>query len=140
MKFWDSSALVPLALDQPASPQVTAVLTADPEMVLWWGAPVECQSALCRALREGQLATAAYESARDLISALQRHAFEVQPSDDLRRRALRLLAVHELRAADSLQLAAALEWCEERPEKSGFACLDERLRLAAGREGFAVLP
>jgi hypothetical protein len=51
-----------------------------------------------------------------------------------------LLAVHPLRAGDTVQLAAALEWCEARTEGAGFVCLDDRLRRAAGREGSAVLP
>lgn len=140
MKFWDSSALVPLALRQPASDEVTAVIAGDSAIVLWWATLIECQSALCRAVRDRRVSAAAYPAAREALGRLQGHAFEVQPSDAVRRRALRLLGVHDLRAAASLQLAAALEWCEERTEGAGFVCLDGRLRRAAGREGFAVLP
>jgi len=60
--------------------------------------------------------------------------------DDVRARAQRLLAVHRLRAADSLQLAAALVWCRERPIGVGFVCLDDRLCGAAVREGFTMEP
>ena len=76
----------------------------------------------------------------DRIRMLVEHADTVSPSDELRRRAARLLAVHPLRAADALQLAAALLWCEEQPHGEGFVSLDARLREAAGKEGFAVLP
>jgi hypothetical protein len=50
------------------------------------------------------------------------------------------VASHPLRAADALQLAAALVWCDEAPQGTAFVCLDDRLRDAARREGFAVLP
>jgi hypothetical protein len=45
-----------------------------------------------------------------------------------------------LRAADSLQLAAALLWTRGRPAGHDLVCLDERLREVAVSEGFAVLP
>ena len=64
----------------------------------------------------------------------------VAPTLALRERAGRLLASHPLRAADALQLAAALVWCDERPAEEGFVCLDRRLRDSARREGFAVVP
>ena len=40
----------------------------------------------------------------------------------VRRRAGRLVAAHPLRAADALQLAAALVWCEEQPAGEAFVC------------------
>jgi predicted nucleic acid-binding protein len=64
---------------------------------------------------------------------------EVQPSEPLRDAARRLLRVHELRAADALQLAAAGAASEGRPMTLAFVCLDERLGSAAEREGFPVL-
>jgi hypothetical protein len=51
-----------------------------------------------------------------------------------------VLAAHPLRAADALQLAAALVWTGEAAAGEAFVCLDERLRDAARREGFEVLP
>jgi predicted nucleic acid-binding protein len=64
----------------------------------------------------------------------------VSPTDEVRRRAARLVAVHPLRAADALQLAAALLWCEEQPHNEVFVSLDGRLRDAARNEGFDVRP
>jgi len=60
--------------------------------------------------------------------------------EPVRARALRLVRTHALGAADALQLAAALVACGERPEALPFVCLDDRLRDAARREGFPVLP
>jgi uncharacterized protein len=51
-----------------------------------------------------------------------------------------VLATHALRAAEALQVAAALTWCDESPRGERFVCLDERLKQAARREGFDVLP
>lgn len=59
MRFWDSSALVPLLVDEPTSPVVVAEYLVDPEQMAWWGTGLECVSALARAEREGRLASAA---------------------------------------------------------------------------------
>ena len=50
------------------------------------------------------------------------------------------IRVHPLRAADGLQLAAALAAAEEAPASIGFVGFDARLNQAASREGFAILP
>jgi len=47
--------------------------------------------------------------------------------------------VHPLRAADSLQLAAALSWVREEPGGASLASLDDNLRIAATKEGFTVV-
>jgi predicted nucleic acid-binding protein len=64
---------------------------------------------------------------------------EVQPTDDLRRRAERLLGAHKLRAADALQLAAALVWCGNRPRGRVFIGADGSLSDSAEAEGFTVI-
>jgi predicted nucleic acid-binding protein len=46
--------------------------------------------------------------------------------------------VHPLSAADALQLAAALEWCEGKPQGNVFLTFDRRLREAAGLAGFTL--
>jgi hypothetical protein len=52
---------------------------------------------------------------------------------------MRLLRVHDLRAADALQLGAALTFAEGQPDALGFVTLDGRLAKAAVREGFPVV-
>ena len=74
------------------------------------------------------------------LAAVLDAANAVQPGDEVCVKALRLLGVHPLRAADASQLAAALLWTRERPGGRDFVCLDERLRTAAAIEGFRVLP
>lgn len=135
MKFWDSSALVPLLLQQPQTKRVRHLLAEDDELVVWWGSAVECASAIARLHRDGHLSAAAERDARSLLEVLRKSWFEVQPGDAVREQAMRLLRVHALRAADALQLAAALEWAGAPPE-GGFVTFDDRLLEAAQREGF----
>lgn len=135
MRFWDSSALVPLVLQQPRTGEARALLDEDDELVVWWGSALECASAIARLHREGQLAATGERDARSLLDTLRKSWFEVQPGDAVREQALRLLRVHTLRAADALQLAAALEWGGAPPE-GWFVTFDDRLREAAVREGF----
>jgi predicted nucleic acid-binding protein len=87
-----------------------------------------------------QLPADAFATANDRLRALVELVDTVSPSDELRRRAARLVAVHPLRAADALKLAAALLWCEEQSHGETVVSLDERLREAARREGFDVKP
>lgn len=140
MRFWESSALIPLLVQQPSRTRIEDLRRRDPAGALWWGTPVEVASALERLQREGVLSRSGLQEARSLFDDFHADALEIQPTEELRFRAVRLLAVHRLRAADALQLAAALIWSRERPRGMGFVSLDDRLRAAAAREGFQVLP
>ncbi len=138
--FWDSSALVPVLTAEARSSDMVALLRSDRAPAIWWGCPVECQSALHRRGREGLLSPGALAEALARLGLLAEDVDVVAPTTQLRGRAGRVLAAHPLRAADSLQLAAALVWSDETPSGEAFVCLDERLREAARREGFEVLP
>jgi predicted nucleic acid-binding protein len=138
--FWDSSSVVPLLVPEARSAALAAMLRSDPEMVLWWASPVECQSALYRQHREDALPAGLLDEALKRLRTLAEDADFMVPTNRLRERAGRLLAAHPLRAADALQLAAALAWCDEAPHGTSFVCLDERLRGAARSEGFTILP
>ena len=139
MRFWDSSALVPLLLEEPTSPSILAEYFRDPEQIAWWATGIECVSALARAEREGRLAPAVMADAVGRLEALELAWAEVQPTDQLRELAVRLLRVHALRASDALQLAAALVAAEGHPGWLTLVSLDERLALAAEREGLRVV-
>lgn len=139
MRFWDSSALVPLLVGEATSAAVTNELERDPEPVVWWAAGVECVSALARLERDGALSAAEMVEAMMRLSALEGTWREVQPIERVRRVAARLLRVHPLRAADALQLAAAFVAAEEQPASLCVVTLDDRLARAAEREGFVVI-
>ncbi len=138
MKFWDASAIVPLVVAQRHSRPLQSILAKDPSMMVWWTTGIECVSALARLEREGSPASALRESfgrLKEFAASWQ----EIDPSDDLRETATRLLRVHPLRTADALQLAAAFVAASGRPSSLDFVALDERLTTAAQKEGFAVI-
>jgi predicted nucleic acid-binding protein len=140
MMFWDASALIPLCVREARTPLVRQLLSRDPVPVVWWATPVECRSAFARLRREGVFDQDQEQQAARPLALLQENWMEILPGTVLRDKALRLLAVHELRAADSLQLAAALIWAGDSPSGRTFVCLDNKLRAAAQREGFWILP
>jgi uncharacterized protein len=138
VRFWDASAVIALLAGETALQRMRELLNEDPEILAWWGTPVEIASALARREREGLLTAeqvaAGLRTARQLADSWH----EIVPSDAVRRSAERLLRVHPLRAADSLQLAAALIGADHDPGTLEIVCLDERLTSAARREGFLV--
>ena len=139
MNFWDTSALVALGVDEPHRHRALRILNEDDRMAVWWGTQIEYAAALARRERDGSLSTE--EVSRHLVrlAALSQVWYEVQLSRRIVTLARRLLRVHPLRAADSLQLAAALAVAEDDPSSIGFVCFDVRLNQAASREGFAIL-
>ncbi len=139
MRFWDSSALVALLVSEPESPRRAGHLRADPIMAVWWATAVECESAVQRRVRDGSLDPAGARQARERLVDLAAAWHEVPPAASLRSLAVRLLRTHPLRAADALQLAAALHLSTALRHQVGFACADERLSEAAEIEGLVVL-
>jgi uncharacterized protein len=139
MKFWDASAIIPLLADEPSRERLLDLIEADPEILAWWGTPVEIASALARREHEKQLKSDEVEAALAAARRLAEQWHEVVPSAAVRRTAERLLRVHPIRAADSLQLAAALIAADHDPATLEMVCLDARLATAARREGFTVL-
>jgi uncharacterized protein len=138
MRFWDASAIVPLLLAEPGRDGLITLLERDADVIVWWGTPVECASAIARRERPFALAFAEAGAALGTLVALSASWSEVVASDAVRTVAQRLLRVHPLRAADSLQLAAAIIAAEGDPRTLPFVCLDSRLGEAAEREGFTV--
>lgn len=139
MRFWDSSALVPLLVSERASEAVGLALRDDAAVLVWWGTRVECVSAIARLEREAGLAAASASGAINRLDAIRDAWAEVQPAERVRATAIRLLRTHPLRTADALQLAAAIAGSEEHPETLPFVTLDDRLAEAAEREGFVVI-
>lgn len=140
MRFWDSSALVPLLVHEVSSWKVWELVQQDPEMVLWWATPIECAAALARIDGEDRVWKPVLQQSQRALRSLVANATEVRPTEDVRGFAEHLVSKHPLRAADSLQLGAALFWRQGYPDGASFVALDGRLRLAAALEGFRVLP
>lgn len=139
MRFWDTSAIVPLLIDEPERAAVLGAFEFDPMVVTWWGTGVECASAIARQQRDEVLDRRDFERALSRLDALAASWQEIEPTDHLRRSAIRMLRVHALRAGDALQLAAALRAAEDHPASLPFVTYDNRLAHAATREGFPVV-
>lgn len=138
MKFWDSSAIVPLLVNDTATARLQKLALADAAMFVWWGTEVECASAISRLEREGALDAQAAGDAFDRLRDLSGAWHEIEPVDEVRETAVRFLRVHPLRATDALQLAAAFIAGERRPPSLEIMTLDERLAAAARKEGFVL--
>ncbi|NCW28703.1 MAG: PIN domain-containing protein [Verrucomicrobia bacterium] len=136
MNFWDTSAIGPLLWEEINSAVRLQQLEEDPWMVVWWTTPVEIESALTRRKLGNQLDESNEERVRNRLKALSDSWIEIEPSYLLRELAKRLIRVHGLRSADSLQLAAALIACGNRPSGHHFLTGDQALKTAAGKEGF----
>jgi predicted nucleic acid-binding protein len=140
MAFWDASAIVPLCCSQAATSRSRKLLREAGRMVVWWGTPVEARSAFARLTRDGALTDAERVRAVKLLDQLRPSWDEIQPSARARAIAEELPDRHAVRALDAMQLAAALVWCRERPNRRPFICFDERLSSAAAAVGFTVRP
>jgi predicted nucleic acid-binding protein len=136
--FWDASALVPLCVIESTTP-TTVKLMREMSPVVWWGSIVEIQSAICRLHRDLTIPDAGKRTAAARLEELNRTWKEISPGEKLRELALTLLCDYSLKAADGLQLAAALIWCEEKPARRKFVCADQKLLKIARSVGFAVV-
>jgi hypothetical protein len=140
VRFWDSSALAPLIVAEESSPVMRALAEEDRRMVVWWAAPVECASAVARREHGGDLSAVDASDALTTLDSLAEEWSEVPPTGQLRADAQRLVRIHDLRAADALQLAAARAANERWPQLLPIVTVDERLARAARLEGFPLLP
>ena len=140
MKFLDASALLPLCLKEPQTVKVQDLVQQDGDLVVWWGTLIESYSALARLRREQVLTSEEESQSRQMFLRLHSQWSEVRPSNLVRDQASRVLLLHSLRAAGALQLAAALVLAGSQIPNLEFVCLDQRLREAAAREGFQVIP
>ncbi len=139
MRFWDSSALVPLVCRETQSAQCRQWLRTDSVILVWAFAATEVVSALARKLRTRALDRRVFGTAKRRLGQLESAWSEVTQYEAVKGRARRLLETHDLSAADALHLGAALVAVEERTSDVGFVTFDVRLAEAAEKEGFHVL-
>ena len=137
--FWDASAIVPLCCLQPQTQAARKARRLFPQLVTWWATSVECNSALRRLERAQEMTARETQQAFQELDRLRLRWTEVAPLEEVRSLAERLLGSYLLRAADSLQLAAALTWCNRRPRGKTFVSGDEKLLEAAEKEGFNIV-
>jgi uncharacterized protein len=140
VRFWDTSALVPLIVQQTRSSEAIAWVAEDAGIVAWTLTQTEVLSAIRRLTREGGLTARAATEAERVTLDLMIRSQVVADIEPVKARAARLLRTHPLRAGDALQLAAALAWANDRPDRQILHTFDVRLGQAAEREGFRVIP
>ncbi len=138
MKFWDTSALLLLLVEQPASREARALFRADANIVVWKYTRVEVMSALHRLHRDGALSDEDFGKARQRAEALLGRVTVIEQVDAIGERAETAVAVHPLRTLDALQLGAALVMADDRPRKGHFVAVDGKLHDAARAQGFAT--
>ena len=139
MRFWDSSALVPVFLAEPTSGWARKVMNRDPGVAVWALTRVELMSAIERRRREDPDLSSRFSAARTEVMQTWGIWIEIAIIETVREHAERLVTAHPLRAADALQLGAALVASAGNPATLQFVTLDQRLGAAAAREGFPVL-
>jgi uncharacterized protein len=139
VRFWDTSAIIPLWIAEQASPRARAWYRNDPDVIAWTLTRVEVFSALARRRREAPLAASRLLTVRrDFVRAWEQWS-EVTAIEIVRRHAERIVESYPLRAADALQVGAAITAAEDDPTGLEFVTFDENLAHAAEREGFRVL-
>ena len=139
MRFWDTSAIVPTLVDEPGSARMRDLADDGTTVGVWWATIVECSRLSHGAIRSGDLSPPMPRWRLATLRSSPSEWSEIPPTERLRDDAGRLVRVHDLRAADAFQLAAARAACDDHPETLPFVTLDDRLALAASREGFPVL-
>ena len=139
MRFWDSSALVPIFLKEAATPEVEGWRAADPAITTWMMTRVEVLAAIARKKRERPDMVALWNLAARDVNDVSLRWVEIYDAVAARLHAERLVMEHPLRTADALQLGAALVAADGDPQSLELVTLDRRLAEAARREGFPVL-
>lgn len=136
--FWDSSSIVPVCVEQEASIRAKK-LTVSFGMVVWWLAPVEVRGGIARLVRMGRITANEQVQGLVMLEVLRSDWREVLPTAALRDRAEGFVDRFPLRAADSLQLAAAWLWCQGHPRERPFISGDVQLLEAARQLGFNAI-
>jgi predicted nucleic acid-binding protein len=138
MSFWDSSALVPLCTNEPRSISAGRLWKNLSQKFVWWETSVEISSALARLERENLISLHKRLSAEKRLEILEKVWTEIQPIPRIKELARTFPAQYKMKAADSLQLAAALVWCKENPKGKDFVSGDEHLIKVAKTIGFTI--
>jgi hypothetical protein len=138
VRFWDSSALVALVIPEAGTARVRTWVNEDPQIAVWTLTRVELLSALARHRRDRPRAAEQLVRARgEVLEAWERWT-EVTAVDVVRAHAERIVERHPLRAADALQIGAAVVFGRGEPSAVDFVTLDAAQAEAATREGFHV--
>ncbi|MDP8989695.1 MAG: type II toxin-antitoxin system VapC family toxin [Acidobacteriota bacterium] len=139
--FLDTSALAKLYVREPGTDKMLKLAAqADASLVILSLSRVELRAAVQRRVRSRDLSK---ENAQAALTAFNDHLgaiYVVQHvTEALIEKALGLIDKHNLRAYDSIQLAACLTLpMQKSDERATFTCADKHLIAAAEKEGWPV--
>jgi len=139
VRFWDTSALVPIVVVEPKSPIVRRWMAEDRNVVVWTLTRAELLSALARKRRNTPAAREGLRTARRELLAVWERWAEVESVDLVRHHAERVVERYPLRAAEALQIGAALVAAGQDAASLTFVTLDASQAEAAEAEGLRVL-
>lgn len=140
MRFWDSSSIVPLCTKEDATDKILNLYLHPSQLAVSRTTIVEVNSSIARKGRVADLTSTGVARALSAIASLRKDWVEIDITTTVLDLACDLLYLHPLRAADAIQLAAALTWCDHSSRGREFVCLDRRLATVAAEVGFTVLP
>ena len=135
--YWDSSALVALLIEEEKSVKARKLKGQTSQILTWVLTPVEVFSALCRLEKEGALSLDDFQKCYEVWQMIENGLIFVKDIEAVKCITYRLLRVHSLKAADSLQLAAAI-LSKQTSDVFPFITFDQKLEEAALKEGFQV--
>jgi uncharacterized protein with PIN domain len=139
LRYWDTSAIVPLLLEERGSALARAWLEDDPQIVTWALTRLEIAATVERLARDGVISAGERRRIHEAFERFSAMWAEVTDILATRSRAMALLARQVLHSADAAQLGAAWLAAEGDPTALEFVCFDRALAGAAEREGFRVL-
>lgn len=138
MAFYDTSALLPWLRHERRTETTAKLIENFQPIIVWWGTETECESALSRLEREAQLHRGHLQRARGRLQKLKQVWHVVQATNSMKNHASRLLRTHILKAADALQLSAAITLADGHTADIHFVSFDQNLLKAAEKEGFLI--
>lgn len=136
MRFWDTSALIPLLAREAATDALTALFRDDRNIIVAFITPVEIDSALGR--KAGVNADLRRLAERRL-AVIEANWTIIDEYESAMRIARRFATNYGLRAGDAIQLACAT-LAVKHSSALPFVTRDQELGEAARRIGFAILP
>jgi predicted nucleic acid-binding protein len=136
--YLDTSALVKIYVEEAGSTDVRERANRADGLATSRIAYAEARAALARKLRERGLSRMNYRSVVEDLEQDWDDYFIIDVSDSVVKLAGGLAEKHALRGADAIHLSSALSLGKQARGVVMFCCFDDRLALAARKEGLAT--
>ncbi len=138
MAFWDSSAIVPLSVNEKSSRLARNLWRQFAKNFVWSESVVEVSSAFARLEREGKINKPTRLKLENRLLFVEAQWVKIETTSRIIEIGRTFPALYGLKAMDCLQLAAALVWCNEYPKNRNFIAGDGKLLKAAESAGFTI--